>query len=80
MKLVCSKVKWLFFSDSQSAIHLCKNPIYPDRAKHIDVRYHFVCDVERDIIDLEKIASEFNPANMGTKCLSVENFIFDSID
>jgi len=32
------------FSDSQSAIHLCKNPIYHGRTKHVDVKFHFVRD------------------------------------
>ena len=32
------------YSDSQSAIHLAKNPVYHLRTKHIDVRYHFVRD------------------------------------
>ncbi|KAL7147678.1 hypothetical protein ABFS83_06G123400 [Erythranthe nasuta] len=45
----------------QSGIQLCKNP------------FHFICDVvEKGVIDLEKIPSEFNPADMGTKCLPSE--------
>ncbi|CAH9067875.1 unnamed protein product [Cuscuta epithymum] len=64
------------FSDSQSAIQLCKNPVFHDRTKHIDVRFHFI----RDIVDaggvkLCKIPSEFNPADMGTKCLSAEKHL-----
>ena len=33
------------FSDSQSAIYLTKNPMYHERTKHIDVRYHYIRDV-----------------------------------
>ena len=33
------------FCDSQSAIHLAKNQVYHARAKHIDVRYHFVREI-----------------------------------
>ena len=29
------------FSDSQSAIQLCKNLVFHDRTKHIDVRFHY---------------------------------------
>ncbi|KAK4402370.1 Retrovirus-related Pol polyprotein from transposon TNT 1-94 [Sesamum angolense] len=35
------KQKVTIFSDSQSAIQLCKNPVFHDRTKHIDVRNPF---------------------------------------
>ncbi|KAL2227396.1 UNVERIFIED_CONTAM: Retrovirus-related Pol polyprotein from transposon TNT 1-94 [Sesamum indicum] len=70
-----SKEKLVIFSDSQSSIQLCKNPVFHDRTKHIDVRFHFIRDiVGRDVIKLEKISSEENPADMGTKCLPAEKF------
>jgi hypothetical protein len=28
--------------DNQSAIALSKNPVFHDRSKHIDVRYHYI--------------------------------------
>jgi len=40
------------FCDSQSVIHLAKNPVYHRKTKHIDVRYHFL----RHVIDGEKVA------------------------
>ena len=65
------------FSDSQSGIQLCKNPVFHDRTKHIDVRFHFIRDlVKKGIIALENIKSELNPADMGTKCLPLEKFKF----
>ena len=67
----CDKV--VVYSDSQSAIQLCKNPVFHDRTKHIEVRFHFIRDiVDRGVVSLEKIASDLNPADMGTKCLPVE--------
>ena len=36
--------KVVVFSDSQSAIHLSKNPVYHERTKHVDVKYHYVRD------------------------------------
>ncbi|KAL9168477.1 hypothetical protein ABFS82_04G017700 [Erythranthe guttata] len=67
--------KVVVFSDSQSGIQLCKNPVFHDRTKHIEIKFHFIRSiVEEGIIDLEKIPSEFNPADMGTKCLPVEKF------
>ena len=33
------------YCDSQNAIHLTKNQVYHSRTKHIDVRFHFVCEI-----------------------------------
>ncbi|KAL6322949.1 hypothetical protein AAG906_022787 [Vitis piasezkii] len=33
------------YCDSQSAIHLMKNPTLHERSKHIDVKYHFIREV-----------------------------------
>ncbi|KAL2237275.1 UNVERIFIED_CONTAM: Retrovirus-related Pol polyprotein from transposon TNT 1-94 [Sesamum indicum] len=40
-----SNNKLTVYSDSQSSIQLCKNPVFHDRTKHIDVRYHFIRDI-----------------------------------
>ena len=62
-------------SNSQSSIFLCKNLVFHDRTKHINVKYHFIRDVvSQGIINLQKIPSEFNPADMGTKVLPVSRF------
>ncbi|KAK6121016.1 hypothetical protein DH2020_045235 [Rehmannia glutinosa] len=51
----------VIFSDSQSGIQLCKNPVFHDRTKHIDVRFHYIRDiVAKGLVNLEKIPSEFN--------------------
>ncbi|KAL0286483.1 UNVERIFIED_CONTAM: Retrovirus-related Pol polyprotein from transposon TNT 1-94 [Sesamum radiatum] len=53
------------FSDSQSSIQLCKNPVFHDRTKHIEVKHHFIRDiVNKGVINLEKLSSEENPADM----------------
>ncbi|KAK4400510.1 Retrovirus-related Pol polyprotein from transposon TNT 1-94 [Sesamum angolense] len=65
------KQKVTIYSDSQYGIQLCKNLVFHDRTKHIDVRYHFIRDiVGNENVNLEKIRSEEKPAVMGTKCLS----------
>jgi hypothetical protein len=38
----------VLFSDSQSAIALAKNPVSHARAKHIDIRHHFVREAIQD--------------------------------
>ena len=63
------------FFDSQSAIFLTKDQIFHERTKHIDVRYHFVCEVIAcgDIV-VSKVSTHDNPTDMMTKTLPVTKF------
>ena len=61
--------------DNQSAIHLVKNQIYHARTKHIDVRYHFVREIlEEGEIQIQKIPTTKNPADMMTKVVTAIKF------
>ena len=63
------------YSDSQSSIHLCKNPVYHEKSKHIDIRLYWIREkIEEGVIKLEKVRSEDNPADAGTKVLTVSKF------
>ncbi|XP_047961731.1 secreted RxLR effector protein 161-like [Salvia hispanica] len=81
LKGVLSKLKFLndthvVYSDSQSAIQLCKNPMFHDMTKHIDVRFHFIRDVvEKGEVFLHKVHTDKNPTDIGTKCLPVEKLL-----
>ena len=45
--------------NNQSGIHLSKNPVFHDRFKHIDIRYHFVRDmVQRGAVRLHRIGTD----------------------
>ncbi|XP_031258987.1 secreted RxLR effector protein 161-like [Pistacia vera] len=67
--------KVIIYSDSQSAIHLSKNPVYHERTKHVDVRFHFVRDlVAQGVVELKKVANEENPTDMGTKVITPAKF------
>ena len=59
--------------DSQSAIHLAKNPAYHSKSKHIPIKYHFVRQVitERGV-SLEKVHTKENCADMFTKPVLLE--------
>eukprot|EP00253_Pinus_taeda_P026081 PITA_26081 len=59
--------------DSQSAIHLAKNPAYHSKSKHIPIKYHFVRQVitEREV-SLEKVHTKENCADMFTKPVLLE--------
>ena len=59
--------------DSQSAIHLAKNPVYHSRTKHIQVRYHFIRSALEDgVLALEKIPGSENPFDLLTKAVTNE--------
>ena len=63
------------YTDSQSALYLCKNPMFHDRTKHIEVRYHFIREkVTHGLINIEKVPSAENPADMGTKVVTLSKF------
>lgn len=63
------------YSDSQSAIHLCRNPVFHNRTKHVEVKYHFIRDkIAQKVIDIQKVSTEENPADCGTKVLPVKKF------
>ena len=62
-------------SDSQSAIYLARDPVFHKRTKHIDIRFHKIREwIEREKIDLVKIDTKENPADMLTKPIPVEKF------
>jgi hypothetical protein len=60
------KVKLL--CNSQSAIHLAKNPAYHNKTKHIPIKYHFVRQVvDEHGVPLEKVHTKVNCVDMFTK-------------
>ena len=63
------------FCDKMSSIALTKNHVFHGRSKHIEIRYHFICEqVENGEIHMEFSRSEQQLANIFTKPLSIENF------
>ena len=63
--------------DSQSALYLCRDPIYHERTKHIDVRYHFIREkVDDNVIHVKKIDGTLNPADFGTKIVPADKFLY----
>nr|GEV92869.1 copia protein [Tanacetum cinerariifolium] len=65
------------YYDNKSAIALCCNFIQHSRAKHINVRYHFLKEqVENGIVKLYFVRTEYQLANILTKPLPRERFNF----
>ncbi|KAJ0829337.1 putative RNA-directed DNA polymerase [Helianthus annuus] len=62
--------------DSQSAINLSRNPVTHSKAKHIELKYHFI----RDMVNQEKVILRFcntreQIADCMTKALAREKFV-----
>ncbi|GJX22031.1 retrovirus-related pol polyprotein from transposon TNT 1-94 [Tanacetum coccineum] len=65
------------YCDNKSAITLSCNNVQHSRAKHIDVRYHFIKEqVENGIVGLYFIRTEYQLADIFTKPLPRERFNF----
>ncbi|GAB2290803.1 hypothetical protein Dimus_038122 [Dionaea muscipula] len=61
--------------DNQSAIAIAKNPVYHDRSKHIDVRFHFLREsVANEFVKLKYVKTQDQLADLLTKPLSLHVF------
>ncbi len=61
-ELVCeqgSTKAMVIYEDNQSVLSLAKNPQFHGRAKHIDIRHHFICDqVASGVVELKYCRTE----------------------
>ncbi|GJW34494.1 hypothetical protein Tco_0054526 [Tanacetum coccineum] len=65
------------YCNNKSVITLCCNNVQHSRAKHIDVRYHFIKEqVENGIVELYFVRTEYQLADIFTKPLPRERFNF----
>ena len=65
------------FCDNTAAICLSKNPILHSRAKHIEIKHHFLRDyVQKGVLDIQFIDTEHQWADIFTKPLTEERFVF----
>jgi hypothetical protein len=63
--------------DNQSCIKLLENPMFHDRSKHIEIRYHFIGDyVQRGAVKLQYISTDAQVADILTKALLKGKFVF----
>nr|GEW29847.1 retrovirus-related Pol polyprotein from transposon TNT 1-94 [Tanacetum cinerariifolium] len=90
LSVCCAQVLWLrtqltdygfhfdkipMYCDSKAAITISCNPVQHSRTKHIDVRYHFIKEkVEKGIVELFFVVTEYQLADLFTKALSEDRF------
>ncbi|GKF79085.1 hypothetical protein Tco_0234653, partial [Tanacetum coccineum] len=60
---------------AQSAIAISCNPVQHSKTKHIDIKYHFIKKhVEKGIVELYFVGTEYQLADQVTKALPKECF------
>jgi hypothetical protein len=63
--------------DNQSCLKLTENPVFHDRSKHIEMKYHFIRDmVQRRTIKLQYIRTDEQITDILTKPLSLGKFVY----
>ncbi|GJZ50442.1 putative ribonuclease H-like domain-containing protein, partial [Tanacetum coccineum] len=63
--------------DNKSAICVIKNLVYHSKIKHIEIRHHFIRDsYEKRLIEMVKIHTDYNVADLLTKAFDVSRFNF----
>ena len=76
-KLGHKQEKISVYYDSQSALHIARNPTFYSRTKYIGVHYHFVREVVKDgSVDLQKIHTNENLADVLTKPINTDKFVW----
>ena len=92
MSSCCSQILWMrsqlsdygfkfnkipMYCDNKSAIALCCNNVQHFRSKHIDIRHHFIREqVEKGVVELYFVKTEYQLADIFTKALPRERFEF----
>ncbi|GJY48936.1 putative ribonuclease H-like domain-containing protein [Tanacetum coccineum] len=63
--------------DNESAICVMKNHVYHSKTKYIEIRHHFIRDsYEKKLIEMVKIHTDYNVADLLTKAFDVARFQF----
>ncbi|KAK2985747.1 hypothetical protein RJ640_005447 [Escallonia rubra] len=66
------------YVDNKSAITLAKNPVFHDRSKHIDTRYHFIREsIAKKEVQVKFVKSKDQVANIFTKPLASKSYRVD---
>ncbi|GKF24342.1 hypothetical protein Tco_0076664 [Tanacetum coccineum] len=65
------------YIDNESTICIVNNPVFQSKTKHIEIRHHFIRDShEKKLIQVIKIHTDHNVADLLTKAFDVSRFKF----
>ncbi|GJU46155.1 hypothetical protein Tco_1203421 [Tanacetum coccineum] len=65
------------FIDNERIMCIVKNPVFHSKTKHIEIRHHFIRDsYKKRLIQVIKIHTDHNVADLLTKALDVSRFQF----
>ena len=63
------------FCDNQSSVKLLENPVFHDKSKNIEIKYHYILDmVYRGVMKLQYVVIDEHIYNILTKPLARVNF------
>jgi hypothetical protein len=63
------------FCDNQSCINMTENPVFHDKSKHIEIKYHYIRDlVHKGAVKLQYVATDDQVDDVLTKPLSRVKF------
>ena len=61
--------------DNQSCVKLSENPVFHDKLKHIEIKYHYIRDmVQKGAVKLQYVTIDDQIANVLTKTLAKVKF------
>jgi hypothetical protein len=67
----------IIYCDNQSCIRLSKQPVFPERSKHIEIKYYFIQDkVQEGEVKLKYIPTDEQTVDILTKPLSRIKFAY----
>jgi len=68
--------KFKLLMDSKSALELSKNPVYHERSKYIDTRYHYIREcISSGQVEVDHVRTDNQLADILTKALGRIRFV-----
>jgi len=67
----------VIYCDNHSYIKVMENPVFHDRSKHIEIKYHFIRDyVQKGVVKLEHISTNEQVLEIFTKALPRSKHVY----